>query len=390
MRFSRPVHFSLPTTEVGRCLQQVRIHPGITRRQLQSELGLTQPTTARLISRMEAAGLVRFGEPNGGADPAGRPSAGIYIHGAGRFAVGAHIGRRVTQVVLTDLSGATLAEESVALDIAEASPEDFLEAVAWRMARLAADAPAPVKHIGLAFSADVSDDGTITSATYGWQAVPALELADEVFSRVAPAAHFAPEWTLEIGTGVAAMAGYELAHTDLATGHTLSSLYVYAREVLGYAWIIHGAVHRPRLGHQSPLIRQLVEASPLDAFARPRGIDPLSVSALLGTAHERDLVNLVRRARTDPDLAALLDHRADILRRIIAIAVQVVDPAAVVLAGETFTADPARTRRIAAGIGKTSGERCALKTYSAQVDIIAQAATMTAVHAAWHSPLDDA
>ncbi|MDN8594295.1 MULTISPECIES: MarR family transcriptional regulator [unclassified Corynebacterium] len=392
---TRPVHFRLPGDTAARCLQQARIHPGITRRQLQADLGLTQPTTTRLITRLETAGLVSLGAPQGECASVGRPSAGIYVHGADLVAAGAHVGKRETHIVLTDFSGAVVAQELVPHDVSTTTARETLEAIAWRLAHLSRSSPHPVRHVGVAFSADLSPDCTITSATYGWDRVPAHAEVSAALHNAAPAANFTPQFTVEVSTGVAAMAAHELAYTDLAVNNNTaaaSSLYVYAREVLGYAWIVHGAIHRPRLGHQNPLVARLLSDSPLLEPAQRRGIDPLSVTALLDAAAERghaasSLAGLVEAARDDDSLAALLDHRADILASVINIAVQVIDPSSVVFAGETFSADPQRTHRIAERIRETSYDDCTLKAYPANTAIVAQAAKTIALHAPWQRPL---
>lgn len=392
---ARPVHFRLPEDTAARCLQQVRIHPGITRRQIQADLGLTQPTTTRLITRLETAGLVTLGAPQGESFSVGRPSAGVYLRGADLVAAGAHVGKRETHLVLTDFSGTVLAQELVSHDVSTTTARETLEAIAFRLAHLSRHSPHPVRHVGIAFSADIGPDGTITSATYGWDSVPAHAEVSAALHNAAPAANFTPKFTVEVSTGVAAMAAHELAYTDLAAHNdpaVASSLYVYAREVLGYAWIVHGAIHRPRLGHQTPLVARLLSDSPLVEPARRRGIDPLSVTALLDAAAEQgheatSLAGLVAAAHDDAALAALLDHRADILAAVIDIAVQVIDPASVVFAGETFSADPQRTRRIAERIRETSYDDCTLKAYPANVAIVAQAARTIALHAPWQHPL---
>ncbi|WJY66957.1 MarR family transcriptional regulator [Corynebacterium auris] len=390
----RPVHFHLPSDTAGRCLQQVRVHPGITRRELQEDLGLTQATTSRLITRLEKAGLVRLGEPQD-IGP-GRPSAGLYVDGADLIAVGAHVGKRETHLALTDLQGQVLAQDRIALDVSSARPADALETLAWRMAHLAERSAHPVRHAGVAFSADISDDGTITSPTYGWDRVPALALTHEALGRVAANSNFAPDVEVEVCTGVSAMAAAELAYMDLRThdggAHTRSALYVYAREVVSYAWIVHGGIHRPRLRHKNPLLSRFLHDSPLAGASTPHGTDPLSVSALLACAADRGfqartLPELVQAARFDAQLASLLDHRANILGGVVDVAVQVVDPAAVVLAGETFSADPLRTRRIAGHVMSALGNDYALKAYPAGTDVILEAAKMIALNAPWQRPL---
>lgn len=390
---NQPVYFALPSDTAGRCLQQIRVHPGITRGQLQNHLGLTQPTTARLVSRMEDAGIVRLGEPVNESSSTGRPSAGLYVDGSAIVGIGAHVGKRETRLILTNLGGATLADDTVMLDLSGAPASESIEAIAWRMARLTTQSPIPVRHIGFAFSADVSNEATVTSQTYGWDSIAVMDLAEDALRRVETSGNFAPQYSLEVSTGVAAMAAAELARTDLGDLspedplHT--SLYVYSREVLAYAWIIRGGIHRPRLGHLSRLVAQIVRESPLDEYAARHGIDPLSVSALAGATGnaDRSLRELVDSARTDSALAGLMDHRADMLAQVISTAVDVVDPGTVILAGDTFSADPARARRIANHIRNVHPGGCKIRAHSGSNDITATAAATIALHAPRQHPL---
>lgn len=432
--------FALPTDPAGLCLQHVRANPGITRTQLQRSLGFSQPTMHRLVSRLTEEGVLRATTME--ATGTGRPSASLTVDGRRHLAVGAHVGLKRTQLVLTDLAGRTLAHDSFPLALNEVAPQDALPFIFQRLLHLTKSATEKtraaehnaqgnpyesLRGFGLAFSTDVSPDGTLKSPNPEWSGLHLPSELEPAFDGLSL------ERTLEgippicLGTGVSALAGMELAFRDPTTSPTElpSILYIYSREVLSYSWIINGGIHRPRVGHQSQLIAALLAKSnlsdsttifsqdslpthaddtPLHSHKNSKRTDghplnlqedPLSVGHLLEKAAELEhpatsLDELVELSRTTPTIAKLLDSRAELLGELIDIAVQVTDPHEVVLAGETFTADPERTRQIAGKLTQNTGENGPariLKIHPAHPRATLDAAKMVALHPLWQSPL---
>lgn len=432
--------FALPTDPAGLCLQHVRANPGITRTQLQRSLGFSQPTMHRLVSRLTEEGILRATTVE--STGTGRPSASLTVNGRQQLAAGAHVGLKRTQLVLTDLAGRTLAHESFPLALDEVAPQDALPFIFQRLLHLTKSALGSsevaehntqgnlsnsLRSLGLAFSTDVSSDGTLESPSSDWNGLHLPNVLEPAFDGLSL------ERTLEgippicLGTGVSALAGMELAFRDPTTSPTElpSILYIYSREVLSYSWIINGGIHRPRVGHQSQLIAALLAKSnlsdsttifsqdslPTHADDTPRHAhknskrtdghplnlqkDPLSVGHLLDKAAElghpaTSLDELVELSHTTPTIAKLLDSRAELLGQLIDIAVQVTDPHEVVLAGETFTADPERTRQIARKVTQNTGAKGPariLKIHPAHPRATLDAAKMVALHPLWQSPL---
>lgn len=454
-----PAAFALPKDTAGLCLHYLRTRPGITRSELQRELGLPQSTAHRLLDRMSAEGLITFGAPSSSLDlstptastrttaasratttsraaaaPAhGRPSPVVNIDGRSHLALGAHIGKRSSHLVLTDLAGRTIATTTLSLDLTVHTP---LQAMTTLFAELSALTSSPqalsttdllgvprIRSVGLAFSADIAPSGQLDASAYQWPDthIPTLlnEALDKALTESLTEALHSPRHattdssplaTLEhltYSTGASAMAGMELAFRDPArhAHHVPSILYVYAREVLSYAWIINATVHQPRVGHQNSLVTQLIEessfspacaATELPLHDTPQN-NPLGITHLLQVAsnkgfEETTLTGLLRRADSEPELARLLDERAQLLARVIDIAVQVTDPAEVVLAGETFATDPARTRSIARYLTSTSRANNSriqrtLKAHPSHHNITLDAARTIALHPLWQQPL---
>lgn len=403
-----PARYSVPTDVAGLCLQHIRANPKITRTELQKRLGLSQPTTHRLVSRLREKGIVEFGTPAQSCKDTtetGRPSVALKVAGSSRYAVGAHIGLRETQLVLTDLAGRTVARDVFALSLATTAPDNALPYVLQRIGQLVhkEHASAHVRSIGLAFSTDVTNDGVLESPLTKWDG---LFLPDAIKKAIADPVVFSavesflPHLQLSVGSGVSAMAGMELAFRDPAasTAQFPSILYVYSREVLRYSWIINGGVYHPGARHQTSLVSSLtanssfmeVPGASLNNLLGDLTGDPLSVARLLNIAADygypcRSLKDIVGKAKNDPFLAGLLDERAELLAEVIGIAARVMDPDEIVLAGETFVADSTRTRRIARRLA-CEGNRI-LKLHPARGNVTIDAAKMVALNPLWRNPL---
>lgn len=372
--------FATPVTGPARVLHQIRTSPGITRARLHEDLDLSQPTVTRHVAALIDAGLVEQASPAPeSATTVGRPGTTLRPDGRHLTALGAHVGLRSTRLVAVDGAGRPLRSRTLRLPLPDLSPAEALEAVHHGLTTLGRGLPDPVG-LGVAFSAPVDATGRVTSAAYGWDAV---DVAGILGSGTA------------LATGVGAMAGAELSGTPLSLpDHGIpggrSTLYVYARELVAHAWIVGDAVHQPFTGTTPTAFREIAESG---SFRRSRGGTghPLGTTAVLEAAHRRGLrassvTELVARSATDPRARDLLNERADLLGRIISLAVEVVDPATVVFAGEAFTADPAAVK-IVAGHLQGDAPRRQLGIQRAGDGILSRAAAVTALHRLWSAPL---
>lgn len=369
---SATAHFTAPVTGPARCLHQIRTTPGITRGALHEGLGMSQPTVTRHVSALIDAGLVEQLSPTA-AGGVGRPGTTLRPDGRSVTALGAHVGLRSTQLVAVDGAGRPLRTRTLRLPVAELSPADAMEAVRHALYALGRGLPSPTG-IGIAFSAHVDHAGRVTSPSYGWK-------------DVAPASHLDTDVPVALSTGVSAMAGSELASSPLSldSGERTSTLYVYARELVGHAWIVDNAVHQPYTGSVPAAFTEIATSG---TFSSEHG-HPLGSTPVLHAARRRGLnvstvPDLVALAEHNPVARGILDERAELLSRIISLAVDVVDPATVVFAGETFTADPGTVRIIAEGLHGTGRQ---LGIQRAGDGILSRAAAVTALHRLWQNPL---
>jgi predicted NBD/HSP70 family sugar kinase len=366
-------HFTAPATGPARCLHQIRTVPGVTRSRLHEDLGLSQPTVTRHVGALIDAGLVEQASPTAGG-AVGRPGSTLLPNGRHLTALGAHVGLRSTQLVAVDGAGRPLRKRTLRLPVTELTPEDSLEAVRHGLTTLGRDLPNPVS-LGVAFSAHVDHAGHITSPAYGWQDVDPAALLDS-------------DLPVAVSTGVGAMAGSELASAPLSpnTDPLASTLYVYARELVGHAWIVGDAVHQPYTGSAPTAFNDIAESS---IFSSTEHGHPLGTTSVLEAAQSRglgvsSLADLVALSDQAPAAREILDERARLLAKIVSLAVDVVDPSTVVFAGETFTADAGTVRIIADGLRGTGRQ---LSIQRAGDGILSRAAAVTALHRLWQDPL---
>lgn len=283
------------------------------------------------------------------------------------------MGLRSTQLVAVDGVGRPLRKRTLRLPVSDLTPDDAMEAVHHALSSLGRGLPSPVG-LGIAFSAHVDYAGRITSPSYGW-------------TDVDPVSYLDTEIPVAVSTGVGAMAGSELTSSPLSLERDplASTLYVYARELVGHAWIVGNAVHQPYTGSAPTAFNDIAGSG---SFSARHG-HPLGSTAVLETARQRGLnvstvPDLVGLAELNPVARGILDERAELLSQIISLAVDVVDPSTVVFAGETFTADPGTVRIIAEGLRGTGRQ---LSIQRAGDGILSRAAAVTALHQLWQDPL---
>lgn len=390
----RVLDFHAPTSPAARIFHQLRAMPGIDRAELSRTLGLSQPTVARQVSALIDADVIAQGpapasskKHNGRTPTVLRPAATHIV------SVGAHVGARSTVLLASDGAGRTIRRTTIPLDVPGMPADHALDALAAELRSFARPLPRPIG-LGVCFSAHVNADGEVTSPTYGWQREPALEKLARKFPRV----------PVSVATGVSAMAGHELAtsaltpptHADLP-GDFESTLYFYARDVISHAWIMGGRVHRRHIGAESATFRTIAGSGALPAYP---DASPLSNTALLRCAEERglgslrSLEELVELAGRSEEARELLRERAQLLARIIGLALDIVDPSALVLAGEAFSSDPLSTKDIARSLRQRGGLDAAVgadertvRIQPAGPGIIRDAARTVSLHRFWQDPL---
>lgn len=376
------IHFRQPELPVARVLHQIRTVPETTRGMLHATLGYSQPSVTRHVRALLEAGLVEEHQVPPDGERAGRPHVRLAVDAGHVVIWGAHMGLRSTTVALSDGTGRLIRERTLPVPVADLSPAEALGRLAAEMRTLGEGLPGPAR-VGVAFSAHLDRRGLVSSPVYGWEEVDAAAvLAEELGHPV------------YVSSGVAAMAGRELSGLPVADGHGGdSTLYFYAREVVSHAWIVNGAVHRPHSGQAPEAFLDLqADNLLLDAWSGQGG-HPLGGSTLVRAARNlglevNDLPQLIASAETQPRARALLDERARLLTRAILLALDVIDPESLVLAGETFRLDPVGLRGIVEKIRQRRGGPGQLRINLAGPHAIRDAALLAGLHEFWQNPLE--
>lgn len=314
----------------SRVLRTIRFRGPVTRPDIATITGLSVATVGRATTSLLAAGAIRERPKLMHDGAVGRPGIPLEIDPTGPVTVAIHIGLHRSVVAVCDLGCRILSEQTCPTPGTD--PEqtvDELSAVAFRL--LDGHRLRPLVWGGIATAARMTGPGRIDHELLGWRDVP---LAAQFSDRIGVPFSVAPH--------VEAMAAAELlvGHET----HVGTTLVLYAREHLGSALVIDGAVHRPRAGSADLTHLPVGETRYLDD--RGHGtVDLVGDSGLLRAAaahgiHVATVADLDARARHDPIAEAILMERATVLGRLAALVSAITRPDSVVLCGQALTDHP--------------------------------------------------
>ena len=332
----------IPDAATASVFAAVRQRGAIARDVIAQVTKLSIATVNRQVTALLDAGILRERADLAVSGAIGRPRVPVEVNHEPFLTLGIHIGARTTSIVATDLFGRTLdavetptprGGQAPALASLAGSARRYLSR--WHRRR-------PL-WIGVAIGGVVdSTTGHVDHARLGWSQAPVGPvLAETLGLPVSVASH------------VDAMAGAELLlGMRRAPTPSSSSLYVYARETVGFALVIGGRVHSPASGPgtiaglpvQSDLLggtgqlESTVSDEAVLAAARKRGILPgggpgASMSALLRIARQGDRSAAVGARE-------LLAERARVLGGTVALLRDMLNPDDLVVGGQAFTEYP--------------------------------------------------
>lgn len=372
--------FRLPSSPAARLHHQIRLQWPITRPELAASTGLSQPTVARGVTALLDAGLIEERPDLITGTGAGRPRIPLAPAKSRWLHVGAHMGLHTTHIAIFDTVGRVLRETDLDLPLDAIAAEEAIDSIIAGIHRLRTGIARPLRTVGAALSGHVAADGTVTSRSYGWGRTDLVGMLSDGLGLPALAA---PD--------VAAMAASELAATPLRVdGERLpTSLYFYARELIGVAWTVDGAVHRPAHGDGS--ISHL-RAPVSDLLGGETLKDAVGATGVLAAARDHgvraeSMADLIAAAQTNSTGRAILDERARILGLAVANVADIVDPAHVILAGAAFTDDAAGLRVVARTIADVSPVRRDIRVSRARGTITRDAARAVALDPLHSDPL---
>jgi predicted NBD/HSP70 family sugar kinase len=313
---------------------------------------LSIATVNRQVTALLDAGVLRERADLAVSGAIGRPRIPVEVNHEPYLTLGIHIGARTTSIVATDLFGRTL-------DVVETPTPRGPQGAA--LASLAASARRYLSRwhrrrplwVGVAAGGVVdSNTGCLDHPRLGWSDAP-----------VGPVLAEALGLPVSVASHVDAMAGAELllGVRQLPTSDS-TSLYVYARETVGYALSIGGRVHSPASGPGT------IAALPADsALLGGTGQLESTVSdeAVLIAARKARIISgdgpgstmqaVLRSARQGNEQAqALLAERARVLGEAVALLRDMLNPDDLVVGGQAFTEYPEGMELVEAAYARRS------------------------------------
>ncbi|OBG36591.1 ROK family transcriptional regulator [Mycobacterium sp. E3198] len=323
----------------------VRLRGPVGRDVIAAVTSLSIATVNRQVIALLDAGLLRERADLAVSGAIGRPRVPVELNHEPFVTLGIHIGARTTSIVAADLFGRTLDTVETPTPLSPAGPA---------LASLAESASKYLQrwHRRRPLWAGVAIGGTVDGATglvdhprLGWRQAP-----------VGPVLADALGLPLSVASHVDAMAGAELLlGLRRFAPSSPTSLYVYARETVGYALVIGGRVHCPASGpgtiaalpaHSELLggtgqLESTVSDEAVLAAARRLKILPDVPAATRVAGATTAMTDLLRVARAGNRPAQdLLAERARVLGEAVALLRDVLNPDELVVGGQAFTEYP--------------------------------------------------
>lgn len=345
---SRLLHIVAPSLKVpdaaaASVFSAVRTRGPIARDAIAQLTQLSIATVNRQVTALLDAGILRERADLAVSGAIGRPRVPVEVNHEPYLTLGIHIGARTTSIVATDLLGRTL-------DVVETPTPSGPQSAA--LATLASSARRYLSrwHRRRPLWVGIAAGGVVDSAT-GYLDHPRLGWAD---APVGPVLAEALGLPVSVASHVDAMAGAELllggrrSTPETVGAPARTSLYVYARETVGYALSIDGRVHSPAsgpgtiaglpaqselLGGSGQLESTVSDEAVLNAARKLRIIPAEGPSSTLAT--------VLRAARQGNEKAVeLLADRARVLGEAVALLRDLLNPDDLVLGGQAFTEYP--------------------------------------------------
>ena len=177
-------HVSLRRNNLSVVLRHVREMGSRSRARIAADTGLNKATVSSLVAELVERGLLREGLAESERGALGRPGQLVELDGTGVCGVGAEINVDYLAVTALDLSGETVIERRVPLDVAHLGPSTTLD----QLAELIREAVAAVDtRGGQTAGVTLAVPGLVQSSTgllklapnLGWEEVPVVEAMRE-------------------------------------------------------------------------------------------------------------------------------------------------------------------------------------------------------------------
>lgn len=304
-------------SSAGAVLRAVLAEGTATRTAIARRAGLSPATVTAQVRALVAAGLlIELPET---ASPAGmgRPHSPLVLDRAGNAVIGVHIAAGHTTVAVLDVTGAVRLSHRI--PHAGVEPEAILDAAAAEVRRLRGELTERVIGVGVAIGGwvDAGSGAVLDHATLRWRNVAVRQYLSE---------RVGLEVVLDSHTRA-------LVHAEQLFGHgrdASATVVLFAGNVIDVAFAVHGRVHygpRSAAGSITRLVagdgaeQDLADCADhaLVARARRAGLPVASIADLFVAAEHSE------------DARTLFTRRAEVLGRVVAVVIDLLDPDTVVI-----------------------------------------------------------
>src|ERR1700712_5792342 len=349
-----------------------RLRGPIARDVIAQTTGLSIATVNRQVTALLDAGVLRERADLAVSGAIGRPRVPVEVNHEPFLTLGIHIGARTTSIVATDLFGRTL--DVVETPTPRGAQNSALAAIAGSASRYLSrwHRRRPL-WVGVAAGGVVdSATGHLDHARLGWTDAPVGPvLAETLGLPVSLASHVDAMAGAELLLGArrhtapseSTVAGRAALRLNVAAGAAPStSLYVYARETVGYALSIGGRVHSPTSGPGTiaalPAQSQLLGGSgQLESTVSDEAVLTAARKLRIVPADgpSSTIAGVLRSARQGNQHAIeLLGERARVLGEAVALLRDMLNPDDLVVGGQAFTEYPEGMAQVEAAYAQRS------------------------------------
>jgi predicted NBD/HSP70 family sugar kinase len=318
----------------------VRLRGPIARDVIAQVTSLSIATVNRQVIALLGAGILRERADLAVSGAIGRPRVPVEVNHEPFLTLGIHIGARTTSIVATDLFGRTL--DAVETPTPRSAQGPALASLADGARRYLSRWHRRQPLWGGVAIGGVVDGATgyVDHARLGWREAP-----------VGPVLAEALGLPVSVASHVDAMAAAELLlGMRRFAPNSSTSLYVYARETVGYALMIGGRVHSPASGPGTianlPAQSELLGGSgELESTVSDEAVLAAARRMRILTARNGGsapaITELLRVARNGNRQAKdLLAERARVLGEAVALLRDLLNPDDLVVGGQAFTEYP--------------------------------------------------
>lgn len=339
--FPQPQAFGQPTTPAAKCLYVIRQNSVISRADLITATGLSQPTITRAITTLLAEGYVVAREDLARSHGRGRPTTPVELAKPQWMLAGIAVGTKETFLSVFDIRGRTIRESTIDTPVAQLSESDFIQHIMAGLHRLVTGLEHTLLSVGVTTSGQVSRDGVVSAPNLGWEQVD-----------VAAALRYQFSVPVSVSSAVPAILGSEMQAGDLlVTDDADRTLVLFADDSLGAAFTNTLGVH--------PIeILPTVSNNTL-RFAEAAPEKSLITSSILARITEKfpeldpapaTLAQAVALAADNEGVREILDARASALARLTVDLVEKYRISTVVVAGSAFVDDSRAPKLFAATV----------------------------------------